>query len=228
MNFLLSVATPWKSPEGVTAIATSLATLAAIGAGLFAALSFKNLKKQNDNLAEQKTLISKQVALAKEERATANSLLKKDQASRFLVWTEVIKNDSDQAKNLVLKIQNASSLPVYQILIGIDFGISTKSKVYYLRTLELLPPTGPEAEVVDISVIRPDVLTKWHEWHPSRTVNKAPKIEIFFRDVNQNYWNRKADGVLAESTKQDGVPKHWARLSAENKAKAKAKETPKA
>ncbi|SMX74863.1 hypothetical protein [Brevibacterium antiquum] len=202
------------NPDTVIAIATCVAAAAAIVAGIFAARSFVEMKKQASE-AEQQTAHARRQAEQSEkqtEEARAQSKAvaeqlewarvdrERAQAESVAAWTESVGND------LVVVVQNQSLTPIFDVRLATCLGTDNRPKRYYAARKTVLPPSKDDGHKLAPATATIMNLEDWRKKHPK---NPLPRVDLIFKDKYGIEWQRHWDGQLHPYESEQPFPTEW-------------------
>jgi len=192
------------NPDTIVATATAFAALAAAVAGVFAALSFTQLKRQVEEARNAAAHAERQADAATRQLRSAEQREERAQAERIAAWT--VGDD----ERFELALANASRTPVYDLKIAMVLGTKAAPESHYLASIEVLPPTPAGAERREVEDHHQDRRRGWLK-ETGRSKNVLPIIEFVFRDASGKIWHRPADGKLEACVCGEGLPADWRR-----------------
>lgn len=192
------------NPDTIVATATAFAALAAAIAGVFAALSFRQLKRQVAEARNAAAHTERQADAATRQLRSAEQKEERAQAEQVAAWT------TGDDERFELALANASRTPVYDLKIAMVLGTKTAPVSYYLARLEVLPPTPASAERREVEDHHQDRRRRWLT-ETRRSKNVLPIIEFTFRDASGRVWHRPVGGGLKACLCGDGLPAGWRR-----------------
>lgn len=213
------------NPDTIIAFATCVATFAAIVAGVFAALSFIQMKRQAREAWAQTAHARRQVEESQKQTLEAKNQSKatleqlewaredreRAQAESIAAWTESENRENNETLRIVL--QNLSSAPVNNVRVATRMGTEKNPEYFYAARQEFLPPTGRECHKIEPSKASTD---HWPTWKRKPTRNPHPRVDIIFTDARGINWVRKADGRLAKYVDGTKIPGDWKKSTGQN------------
>lgn len=180
------------NPDSVIAGATVLATLAAMCAGWYAALSFRQLRKQADDTAKAAAAAQDQANAANRQLEDERNRRQREQAEKFAVWTDH-SGDGSEAEKLFVVMQNSSTMPIYDVRIAACLGSTKNPELFYaLQPKEVPPSAGGPARLPAAGATQ----THWPAFKKRRPKNPCPRVEVIFRDAAGTTWKRDVEGRL--------------------------------
>lgn len=171
------------NPETVEALATAVAAVAAIAAGIFAGSAYR-AERETRALAEKGHAITED----RERRELEDK--RRAQAELVAAWAVVL--DDAQTTNVEVCIQNLSAAPVYAVSVGF---VLTGQESVYARWVRVLAPTNGAQT---LRPVKPFAAERWRAWCGGRRPMADPLVEFTFRDTAGRWWLRDAEGVLSE------------------------------
>ena len=188
------------NPDTVIAVATAFAALAAAIAGIFAGISFVQMKKQAREAARQTALVQQQAEAASEQLKIAQTAREREHAESVAAWTEFEGDD------LIVVVQNRSFAPIYDVRLASCLGTKSMAKYYYAARKTLVPPSPDRGHVVNPGLATTANLADWVKRHPK---NPHPPVDIIFYDKFGVQWRRDRYGKLEPYEAQDDIPGDW-------------------
>ena len=188
------------NPDTVIAVATFLAMLAATAAGIFAGISFVQMKKQAREAARQTALVQQQAEAASEQLKIAQTAREREHAESVAAWTEFEGDD------LIVVVQNRSFAPIYDVRLASCLGTRSTAKYYYAARKTLVPPSHDRGHIVNPGLATTANLADWVRRHPK---NPHPPVDIIFYDKFGVQWRRDRFGKLEPYEAQDDIPGDW-------------------
>ena len=188
------------NPDTVVAIATFLAMLAATAAGIFAGISFVQMKKQAREAEKQTAHARQQAEAATKQLEWARIDREREHAESVAAWTEY------EGDELRVVVQNRSSAPIYDVRLASCLGTKNRPEYYYAARKNMVPPSTGHGHVID-----PAWATKAHldDWISRNPKNPQPRVDLIFYDKFGVQWRRSQDGRLEQFLAQPAIPGDW-------------------
>ena len=171
------------NPETVEALATAVAAVAAIAAGIFAGNAYRAER-------ETRALAKRGHAITEDRERRELEDKRRGQAELVAAWAVV--SDDAQTTNVEVCIQNLSAAPVYAVSLGF---VLTGQESVYARWVRVLAPSNG---VQTLRPVKPFAVERWRAWCGGRRRMADPLVEFTFRDAAGRWWLRDAEGVLSE------------------------------
>lgn len=205
------------NPDTVVAVSTFIAMLAAIAAGIFAGISFVQMKRQAREAEQQTAHARRQVeesekqtqeareqsAAAAEQLAWARMDRERAQADSIAAWTEP---DGD---GVVVVVQNQSLTPIYDVRLAACLGTDNNPRHFYAARKTVIPPSRDNGHRIEPAAATHANFTDWRDKHPR---NPLPRVDLIFRDKFGVEWRRRWDGLLERYESDRPFPHDWHRL----------------
>ena len=188
------------NPDTVIAVATFVAMLAATAAGIFAGISFVQMKKQALEAEKQTAHARQQAEAASKQLEWARIDREREHAESVAAWTELDGND------LKVVVQNRSFAPIYDVRIASCLGTQANPEFYYAARKNMVPPSADRGHIIDPAWATKANLDGWVTRHPK---NPHPRVDLIFFDKFGVQWRRRYDGLLERHPTQFEIPSEW-------------------
>ncbi|AMT93089.1 hypothetical protein A2T55_04225 [Brevibacterium linens] len=188
------------NPDTVIAVATFVAMLAATAAGIFAGISFVQMKKQALEAEKQTAHARQQAEAAAKQLQWARIDREREHAESVAAWTEF------EDDNLIVIVQNRSYAPIYDVRLASCLGTQGNPELYYAARKNLVPPSADRGHIIDPAWATKANIDDWVSRHPK---NPHPRVDLIFFDKFGVQWRRSQNGRLEKFPNESEIPKEW-------------------